>query len=308
MSQSASSATYPKLTQACTTAKIVFPEHLTGQHPQVAAKLESLWGTREAVALLDNLVFSDRPDRIGFSFDVVRDLFALKDAHELLHPQLAGRTDDPFASRVSDLMRAEIGPAEKLPERAGARKDDAPPERASVRADAPAAARKSKEAGKALPGTRQRAPWPEIAALDQLHDIAGRRARGERLPVRDTRRMMEILREHVALSEEEVDYALGVQKQIGKKLGPIGKVLLSIGVVDAEQVTRVLCLQYGVLMVNLQRFQMPPDVMKLAPLEVVRKYRAAPVAVIDRTAQVAADPDHLPLLLEHAAVAPQAGR
>jgi type II secretory ATPase GspE/PulE/Tfp pilus assembly ATPase PilB-like protein len=279
------SANHPKLAQACEDGGVAFPHHLTEHHARVAGKLEALWGTRDCAILLDDLVFSDRPDRLGFSFDVLRDLFALKDVHEARYPQLTQSPNDPFASTLSDVVRADLEQR-----RQAARKHEGTPQERRPVQDVfvpvkpePAAGKKPGAEGRAQRIVAERAAWPEVTALDELHALVARRAKGERLPARDTRQMLEILREYVALTDKDIDSALKIQKQIGKKLGPIGKILLSMGVVDAEYITRVLCMQYGVLMVNLQRFQTPPDVMKLISLDVARKHRAAPVAALEGT-------------------------
>ncbi len=50
--------------------------------------------------------------------------------------------------------------------------------------------------------------WPELVSLDGLRDIQKRRANGERLPLRDKRLIIEILKHYVALSEEHIEAAI----------------------------------------------------------------------------------------------------
>jgi len=287
MKQNRDAGDFSKLGAACSEGGIAFPQHLADQHARIADKLDTLWGSRECTAMLDDLVFSDRPDRLGFSFEVLRELFALKEVHEARFPQLTGSPNDPFSSSISDVVRADI----EQRRQSASKKTGTPGERRAVRdvfvppkpaPQAPAAP----SAGGASPGAGERpagrvAVWPETATLDELRALVDRRARGERVPARDTRQMLEILKEHVALSDLDIETALKIQKQLGKKHGPIGKVLQSMGVVDAECITRVLCLQYGIVMVNLQRFQTPPEVMKLVSLDVARKHQAVPIALLD---------------------------
>jgi hypothetical protein len=291
MKQDKTAGDFSKLGAACSEGGIAFPQHLADQHARIADKLESLWGSRECSTLLDDLVFSDRPDRLGFSFEVLRELFALKEVHEARYPQLTQNPNDPFASSVSDVVRADV----EQRRQAATKKPGTPGERRAVQdVFVPPKRAPEKPAAQSRAGEAQglderpahevaaaRAVWPEVATLDELRALAERRVRGERIPARDTRQMLEILKEHVALSDQDIETALKIQKQLGKKHGPIGKILQSMGAVDAECITRVLCLQYGIVMVNLQRFQTPPEVMKLVSLDVARKHQAVPVAVLD---------------------------
>lgn len=126
-------------------------------------------------------------------------------------------------------------------------------------------------------------PWPEIGSLDVLTDIAMRRQKGEKLPIRDRRPMIEILKTYVALEDGVIDAALKSQKQPDKKQDAIGKILLSMEAIDTESLTRALCLQHGCLMVNMEKIQPPLEVAKLIPLELAQNYKAVPIAVLSGT-------------------------
>ncbi|MCX8018605.1 MAG: hypothetical protein N2690_12005, partial [Rhodocyclaceae bacterium] len=119
--------------------------------------------------------------------------------------------------------------------------------------------------------------------MNELRALVERREKGEKLPLRDKRPTLEILRQYLALKEEDLEAALKIQKQLGKKAGPVGQILLSMGVIEPEAITRVLCLQYGVLMVDLRRFQSVPEVMHKVPIDVARKHRAVPIAFLGGT-------------------------
>ncbi len=56
-----------------------------------------------------------------------------------------------------------------------------------------------------------------------------------------------------------------------------------MGVISEETINRALCMQYGVIMVNLQRFQIEAETMRLISPDVARSLRAIPVAVLDGT-------------------------
>ncbi|MCX8086780.1 MAG: ATPase, T2SS/T4P/T4SS family [Rhodocyclaceae bacterium] len=284
---------YPKLAQAFAEDLTAFPHNLVALHPRLANKIEGQWGTKDCVRTLEDLMLSDRPDRQGFTFDVLRELFVLKELHDAKYPQFLYNGADPFSAVVSDVVRADV---ERRREQAkqegtGLRARHKAPEEVLVVKPAKAADQAEKEkpqeaaaekpAEKTSKIARLKTKWPEIENLDELRRIMAARARGERLPERDKRQMVELLKHYVDLDEKDIANAIKIQASLGKKREPIGKILLMMGVIDEEYITRALCLQYGVLMVNLQRFQIPPEVIKLIPLDVARKHRAVPVAMLE---------------------------
>ncbi len=125
--------------------------------------------------------------------------------------------------------------------------------------------------------------WPELNSLDELRILQKQRAAGERMPLRDRRRIVEILKQYSVITDTDVAAAIKRQTVSGqeKKREPIGKVLLKMGIIDEEAVIRALCLQYGVIMVSLQRFQIDAETMRLISPEVAKSLRAIPVAVMD---------------------------
>jgi type II secretory ATPase GspE/PulE/Tfp pilus assembly ATPase PilB-like protein len=282
---------FPKLAKACRDGGCEFPHNLATLHAHLAQKLETHWGSKECVGLLDNLVFSDRPDRLGFSFDVLRELFALREIHGESFPQLTYSTSDPFSSAVNRAGAAQKAAPGGVAASKGTRpvKDVFVPAKPDRRESSPVAetvpaTQPSAVSAAAAPQpapTAKPSLWPEVGSLEELREIMSRRGRGERLPARDGRKMLEILKEYLALENAVVEPALRIQRQTATKLGPVGKILLSMGVIGPEDITRALCLQYGLLMVNLQRFQTPPDVAKLVSQELIRKHRAVPVAALD---------------------------
>lgn len=299
-----SSVAYPKLAAACNDGGMPFPQRLAEQHPRIIERIEGSWGTHECANLLNDFVFADRPDRSGFSFEVLRELFMLKELHEANYPHLSFSPNDPFSATMAEVVRADVdrrreaakhtAPAPTQRHQAiPAVSPTSPPETPTLISPkvekAPSAVERSASPPARVGATVAHAPWPEVTSLNELRGIVERREKGERLPARDTRPTLEILRQYVGLREEDIEAALKVQKQLGKKGGPIGQILLSMGAIEAEQITRVLCLQYGVLMVDLRHFQVVPDVMNRVTIDVARKHRAIPVALINGTLFLAVD-------------------
>ncbi|OYX21490.1 MAG: hypothetical protein B7Z09_00430 [Brevundimonas diminuta] len=97
---------YPRLAQAFAEELDRFPHSLAVRHPRIAHKLDALWGTAGCIGVLDELMLSGRPDRHGFSFGVVCELFSLKELHDHQYPRTTS-TNDPFATVLSDVARSE---------------------------------------------------------------------------------------------------------------------------------------------------------------------------------------------------------
>lgn len=286
---------YPRLAQAFAEELDRFPHSLAVRHPRITHKLDALWGTAGCIGVLDELMLSGRPDRHGFSFGVVCELFSLKELHDHQYPRTTS-TIDPYATVLSDVARSE---AERR--RAAAKQDGAgsAEDRRQAVADpqvlaAPVAQTQAAQPapGKAVqsapghaaqpaPLIQKKASWPKVSSLADLQRIMTLRSQGERAPQRDTRQLMEILQQYVVLADKDIEAAIKIQALKGRKREPIGKVLLMMGVVTDELVTRALCLQYGVLMTSLQRFPVGHDVKRLIPLDEARKAGVAPLAAID---------------------------
>ena len=309
---------YPKLATAFLDSPDAFPNNLATRHERVAQELDGVWGSPACTKLLEELVFSDRPDRLGFTFDVMMELFELKNHHDSFYPQFTTNSHDPFA-HVRDMKASgedvdgdshiEVVPKSAKGKSAQGKSpvDVATKEK---HVEAPAVIEVPVPAPESVPEItadvmvpplpelpvdqhdEQPAPaaasedhdgWPELTSLDELRTIQKKRAQGERVPLRDKRLIIEILKQYVHLTEEDIEAAIKRQSDPGhgKKREPIGKVLQQMGVISEETINRALCLQYGVLMVNLQRFQIEAETMRLISPDVARSLRAIPVAVLD---------------------------
>ncbi|MDP2170808.1 MAG: GspE/PulE family protein [Rhodocyclaceae bacterium] len=285
---------YPKLAQAFAEEPDRFPHGLAVRHPRIAHKLDALWGTAECLAVLDELMLSGRPDRRGFSFGVVCELFSLKELHDNQYPQRAPGTSDPFSTVLAEVARADAERRRALAKETG---NISALDRQQVKATTPPLkvqpgrleAPVEEKIGRPASIIEQKASWPRVESFEELQRIMTLRSQGERVPQRDTRQLMEILQNYVVLADKDIQTAIKIQAVKGRKREPIGKVLLLMGVVTDELVTRALCLQYGVLMVNLQRFQIAHDVMRLIPIDEARKARVVPIAVLDGVMFLAVD-------------------
>jgi type IV pilus assembly protein PilB len=101
----------------------------------------------------------------------------------------------------------------------------------------------------------------------------------------------EMLAKAGLISTEQLQEALGAQKQSGEKLG---YVLVSLGYVKEDEITQLLSEQYGVPSINLRHFEIDASVIDLIPAEVSQKYLVVPVNRTGATLTIAmADPTNV---------------
>jgi type IV pilus assembly protein PilB len=101
----------------------------------------------------------------------------------------------------------------------------------------------------------------------------------------------ELLLKENLVSPQQLQEALGHQKQNGGKLG---KAFVSLGFVKDEEITSLLSRQYGVPSINLDHFEVDPAIIKIIPAETARKYQVLPLSRSGATLTIAmADPTNV---------------
>jgi type IV pilus assembly protein PilB len=100
-----------------------------------------------------------------------------------------------------------------------------------------------------------------------------------------------MLIEQGLISEEQLNQALDTQKANG---GRLGYHLVNMGFVTEEDVTNALSRQFGVPSVNLSAYEVQPDVLKVVPVDVAKKYLVVPISRVGATLTVAmSDPSNV---------------
>ena len=101
----------------------------------------------------------------------------------------------------------------------------------------------------------------------------------------------ELLLKENLVSPQQLQDALNHQKMSGGKLG---KAFVSLGFVKDEQITTLLSRQYGVPSINLDHFEVDPQIIKIIPAETARKYQVLPLSRSGATLTIAmADPTNV---------------
>jgi type IV pilus assembly protein PilB len=86
------------------------------------------------------------------------------------------------------------------------------------------------------------------------------------------------------ISQDQLDVALKSQREEGGKLG---EALVRTGAVNESQITETLSQQFGVPSIDLASFEIDPNVIKVVPAEVARKYGVLPVNKTGATLTIA---------------------
>ncbi len=101
----------------------------------------------------------------------------------------------------------------------------------------------------------------------------------------------ELLLKAKLINADQLAEALKQQKDSGIKLG---ESLVRLGFVSEDDITETLSAQFGVPSINLNHFEIDPNVLKIVPADVARKYNILPVNKTGGTLTIAmADPSNV---------------
>ncbi len=93
------------------------------------------------------------------------------------------------------------------------------------------------------------------------------------------------------ITPDQLNQALEYQKKYG---GKIGTILVDLNFITEDDITSVLSRQYGVPAINLDYFEVDPDVVKLIPLDTAQKYQVLPLSRVGSTLTIATtDPSNV---------------
>ena len=95
-------------------------------------------------------------------------------------------------------------------------------------------------------------------------------------PKREKLRLGDMLVKQGILSEEQLQTALKLQKNAGRK---IGEVLVEQGFITEELILRALQVQLGLEIVNLSGIEIPKEVLNLVGGDILRKYMVVPFEI-----------------------------
>jgi type IV pilus assembly protein PilB len=112
-------------------------------------------------------------------------------------------------------------------------------------------------------------------------------------------RLTEILINNKLLTQEQLNQALEVQKEKGGRLSDI---IVALKFVKESELVLTLSQGLGFLLIDLKRFKIDYEIVKIIPIEIARKYQIIPISKMGDTITLAmADPLNI-FAIDHVAV------
>jgi len=266
---------YSKILADSIRAGVPFPAFLASHFGRILQKMELFWGSAEIVNYFDGLLLDERNNRLGFPQEALREIDLLKQVHTLYYQSLDFNPYDAFSAG---------GGFDKS---FGTPKSTQDYVTESVVQDEPVAI---VNVEKPLVTPPSQSPpitlkWPKITSQRDLFDLV---QAGRKIYQMQSRSIGEILL-HYGLADEPI-----LHSDYNKKthLGlPIGQFLVSKKIINQEDLDCALCVQYGVVMMDLKEINIPFEIQKLIPSDKIREKQVVPIAVSDGTLYLAvADP------------------
>ena len=266
---------YPRLYQSLARAEAKFPELLATNYQRILVRVELLWGTKGAVNYLDSLFLGDssedRPDRQGFPMEVLKEIVLLKQMHDFLFPSIEVNPYDPFSGYSS----AAPAKDKAVPRAAAATTSDTAPSTTAL----PLAAAHSAGAHSTKEHDVKHIAWPLISTQRELIVCTENRHRRANVYAQQGKPVEEILVQYGCMDERTLHVVQRMQERPEHKGKALGQILVGLGIISHDELARALCIQAGVLMVDILGIIIPFKTIKTVPNPKAREKQAVPVGI-----------------------------
>ena len=133
--------------------------------------------------------------------------------------------------------------------------------------------------------------WPDIRTQSELHKAAETQQAGGQVYPNQGQKIGEILKSLGIIDDRILNAVEKRHPTKTTKDKPTGELLIYMGKIEPEVMTRALCIQSGVPMVDVRAINIPYNILKLVANEIAREKQAIPVGVFKETLYLAvADP------------------
>lgn len=129
--------------------------------------------------------------------------------------------------------------------------------------------------------------WPVIRTQKELSQTAETHHNGGRVYALQGKKIGEILNSLKVIDDKTLQAVAqhhNTRKANGK---PIGQLLIHMGIIEPEVLTRALCIQTGVPMVDLLFIHIPHEILDRISNEKAREKKVVPVGVYNKTLYLA---------------------
>lgn len=274
---------YPKLWHSLASAEAKFPELLGENYSRILKRIELLWGSKEASDYLDSLFLGDsddRTDRQGFPVEIMKEVVHLKQLHDFLFPEISIDPYDPFSGY------AMSAPGREMAEPAITNNADKVLSPASKTEQISSAHMPT-----ANEQSRKKVDWPLIHTQRELIEKSEQWRRGINIYPVQGLSVEEILMHYGIFDERALRVIQRIQKRSASQGKSISQVIVDAGLVRNDELLRALCVQAGILMVDILNIFVPFKALKLVPNSKAREKQVMPVGIHHDTLFLAvADP------------------
>jgi len=296
---------YPKLTQAFNQVGVELPAILSEKFQRVLQKIELYWGSKDAIRYLDSLLFDDyeqhedREDRLGFPPEVMRELVLVKQTHDFLFPLLDGSPFDP-SNVTHPILRPQEIPASDAANLIEFDSRSAQGSNLEHNASDHPKADQAETASPALPAdvpaiampVKNRVNWPKVRTEHELFEYAELLHGSEgRIYAHQGKMLGEILTHYKLVDARNMELVEHIQRRAQYQNKAIGQILVEIGIINSEELVCALCIQAGIIMVDVLTIPISPATAKTVPLETAYAKQVLPVGIYNNSLFLAvADP------------------
>lgn len=241
-------------------------------------RIESLWGEKKAIDYLDSLFFQDVVDdpknislradpssheirtRQGFPLEAVAEIVLLKQILQRLLPV----TDFNRYDHLSGIALESLGIFAKT---------DAQPDSTTVREISSDTARQE------LVKTpkKQQIDWPVIRTQLELAEIVELQHRGKNIYPLQGKQIGEILQYYGVIDEYNLRVVLVMQKKTEYENISLGEILVGVGLISQDELTRTLLVQAGIPMVDVLSIDIPPEATRIISYVQAREKLVVPI-------------------------------
>ena len=145
------------------------------------------------------------------------------------------------------------------------------------------------------PVSAKQVAWPVIRTQKDLSQTAEKQRSGSRVYELQSRKIGEILNSLRVIDDKTlhaVEQHHNTKKANGK---PIGQLLVHMGIIEPEVLSRALCIQSGMPMVDVLSINITSDILARIPAEKAAEKKVVPVGVYNKMLYLAvADPATFP--------------
>jgi type II secretory ATPase GspE/PulE/Tfp pilus assembly ATPase PilB-like protein len=262
---------YPKLVQAFMQTGEAFPSLLLKDYARILQHIEKLWDSPDVVGYMNSIILEEREGRKGFPFQVLQELAQIRQVHDFLFPALDSNLFDPFNHPHAVAPAKQTKQRRRVPDLIHF--ESAPHTQTNPLADADLA----------LPvlGTDEHRlidiAWPEIHSRPEFIRVAEQQRNGTKIYPQQGQMVGEIL-QHFGLVNADTLRVVGTMQKRAEHTGQsFGEILVNIGIITHEDLVRALCVQTGVMMVDVLSLSIPSEVLKLFPSNHARDKMVVPI-------------------------------